>query len=96
MIDKDVIAYHKAMIEMAAQVDSRSKNFTMPIPKGEEYKHMCFQLAQGYEMDWVDYPFIIVNEFGKNEHIDAFNRRHPNFAQDIEECRKNMSNIQNY
>lgn len=71
------------------------QNAVMPIPKGVEYKHMCFHLAQGYEMDWVTYPFIIVNEFGEGEHIDAFNRRHPNFAQDVEEYRKNMNNKQN-
>ena len=88
-------ACYKAMVEMFAQIDSRPKNILIQIPKGEEYKHMCFQLAQGYEMDWVTYPFIIVNEFGEGEHIDAFNRRHPNFAQDVEEYRKNMNNKQN-
>lgn len=81
-------AFYKATIELCAQIDSRSKNIIMPIPKGEEYRHMCFQLAQGYEMDYITFPYIIVNEFGKGEHIDAFNRRHPNFAQDIADCRK--------
>ena len=88
MTDEEMMAYHKAMIEMCAQVDSQPKNTFMPIPKGEEYKHMCFQLAQGYEMDYIHFHDIIVNEFGEGEHIDAFNRRHPNFAQDIMDCRK--------
>ena len=91
MTDEEMLAYHKALIEMGTLVDSQPKNITMPIPKGEEYKHMCFQLAQGYELDWITFPYIIVNEFGEGEHIDAFNRRHPNFAQDIVDCRNMMA-----
>ena len=93
MINENVIAYYKAIIEMSKQVDSRSKNFIMPISKGEEYKHMCFQLAQGYEIDWVSFPFIIINEFGENEHIDNFNCRHPNFAEDIENIKSLLNNL---
>ena len=78
-------AYYDAMIKLAANVDSQPKNVAFPIPKGEEYKHMCMSLAQGYEIDWVDhYARIMINEFGKPEHFDHFQKRHPNFAEDIQ------------
>lgn len=86
-------ACYKAMVEMFAQIDSRPKNIFIQIPKGEEYKHMCMSLAQGYEIDWVNhYAQIMVNEFGKHESFESFKKRHPNFAQDIEDCR-NMNTV---
>ena len=87
MTQEEIMAYDKMIIEMCSQVDSKSKNIFMPIPKGEEYRYMCFQLAQGYEMDYITFPYILVNEFGEGEHVDSFNSRHPNFAQDISDCR---------
>ncbi len=87
MTQEEIMAYDKMIIEMCSQVDPKSKNIFMPIPKGEEYRYMCFQLAQGYEMDYISFPYILVNEFGEGEHVDSFNSRHPNFAQDISDCR---------
>ena len=79
------LLYHNAIIKQSAIIDSQPKNMCFPVPKGEEYKHMCMSLAQGYEIDWVDYyAEIIVNEFGEPESFDSFKKRHPNFAEDIE------------
>ena len=79
--------FYEAMIQQAAMVDSKPKNMFFTIPKGEEYKHMCMSLAQGYEMDWVNhYAQIMVNEFGEPEHFDSFKKRHPNFAEDIQKA----------
>lgn len=78
------LLYHNAIIKQSAIIDSQPKNICFPVPKGEEYKHMCMSLAQGYEIDWVDhYAEIMVNEFGKPESFDSFKKRHPNFAEDI-------------
>lgn len=80
------INYYKALIEHSALVDSMPKNEGKSMInnlKGNEYKKLCMQLAEGYEMDWIVPHYILCNEFGKPEHIDAFKRRHPNFAEDI-------------
>lgn len=81
---EEMQSYYQAMLQHAAIVDSQPKNVTLPIPKGEEYKHMCMSLAQGYEMDWINYHAqIMVNEFGNPESFDSFKERHPKFAEDI-------------
>lgn len=82
MTDKELAIYN-GIIDMSAQIDSKPKNILFPKEKGKEYEHMCFMLAQGYELDWIAFPFIICNEFGEGEHIDSFNRRHPKFAEDV-------------
>lgn len=87
MTDKE-LAFYNCITDMAAKIDSKPKNLLLLQDKGREYESMCLQLAQGYELDYISFPYIIVNEFGKGEHIDNFNRRHPKFAEDIENYRK--------
>ena len=91
-MDKE-LALYKAIIEASALVDSKPKNIFFPVEKGKEYESMCIQLAQGYEIDWISFPYIICNEFGKGEHIDSFNRRHPNFAEDIRNAQHKHNKI---
>jgi hypothetical protein len=77
--------FYRNAIEALSAVDRIPKNFyPAQIQAGEEYKHFCMGLAQGYEIDWVDhYSQIMINEFGKPEHFDAFKERHPDFGDDI-------------
>lgn len=83
-VELDACRLFDFLYQMAAAVDNQPKNaFFSEIPKGEEYKHMCISLFQGYEMDWVTWPDIMVNEFGEAEHYDDFLKRHPNFGEDI-------------
>ena len=88
------LLYYNTMITQSAIIDSQPKNIRFPVPKGEEYKHMCMSLAQGYEIDWVNhYAEIMVNEFGKPESFDSFKKRHPNFAEDIRNCLNKYSEL---
>lgn len=87
MNDKE-FALYKAYIDMAAKIDSKPKNQFFVHEKGSGYKHMCIQLAQGYEIDRIHNPYIICNEFGEEEHIDDFRRRHPNFEEDVKKLLK--------
>ncbi len=82
-VPPDLLFYY-LFIRTAGMSDTQPKNnFLSPAPPGEEYKHMCMSLAQGYELDWITFPIILVNEFGEPEHIDSFYKRHPNFDEDV-------------
>lgn len=72
-----------SICENLAKVDNLPRIILFPIPKGEEYKHMCCEISQGHEIEWVGYE-AIVNEFGKPERFDSFKKRHPNFYEDVQ------------
>ena len=93
-IDAEQAKKYQMLAAAFAEADKHPKNVMYEPKEKDPYKRMCMDLAQGYEMDWVQFPYLLVNEFGKTEHIDNFEKRHPNFAEDIQQARNLLGTIQ--
>ncbi len=89
-IDAEQAKKYQMLMSAFAEVDKHPKNVMVEPKEKDHYKRMCMDLAQGYEMDKIS-PTLLVNEFGKPEHIDSFEKRHPNFAADIQQARNLFS-----
>lgn len=85
-IDAEEYKKYQMLLKPLLEVDRHPKNILIESKVTDAYKRMCIDLAQGYEMDWVSFPYLIINEFGKTEHIDSFEKRHPNFAEDVSQA----------
>lgn len=92
-IDAEQVQKYQMLMTPFAEADKHPKNVMYEPKEKDPYKRMCMDLAQGYEMNKIS-PTLIVNEFGKPEHIDSFEQRHPNFAADIQQARNSFSTRQ--
>lgn len=89
-VDAEQVQKYQALMAPFIEADKHPKNVMYEPKEKDPYKRMCMDLAQGYEMDKIS-PTLLVNEFGKLEHIDSFEQRHPNFAEDIQQARNLFS-----
>ena len=93
-VDAEKVRKYQMFMAYFLELDKHPKNVLYESKEKDPYKRMCGDLAQGYEIDWVQFPYLLVNEFGKTEHIDNFEQRHPNFAEDIQQARNLLGTIQ--
>lgn len=92
-VDAEKVRKYQMLMAYFLELDKHPKNVLYESKEKDSYKRMCIDLAQGYEMDKIS-PTLMVNEFGKIEHVDSFEQRHPNFAEDIQQARNLLGTIQ--